>query len=85
MNKPKVTNLVLIVGGMIFILASLGAFMVLYEFHSFHKFFDVAHEGPGLDNFGMFMVGVGAPTAIGVVVGATCLTLGIRQHLNEPY
>jgi hypothetical protein len=81
-DHSKVT-LVMIVGGMVFILASLGAVAFLYHEHS--TYFNIPHEGPGLDNFGMFLVGVGLPAAVGVVIGAICLALGIKQNMNEPH
>lgn len=80
-NDSKVT-LVLIVGGMIFILASLGAVGYLYHEHA--NSFIIPHEGPGLDNFAMFLVGVGLPAAVGVVVGVVLLTIGIKQHNCGP-
>jgi hypothetical protein len=81
-DYSKVT-LVLIVGGMVFILASLGAVAFLYHEHS--TSFSIPHEGPGLDNFGMFLVGVGLPGTVGVVIGAICLALGIKRSMNEPH
>jgi hypothetical protein len=81
-NNPNVT-LVLIVGGMVFILASICGVAYLYHVHA--ETFAVPHEGPGLDNFGMFLVGVGVPAAVGVVVGAILLTIGIKRHTGEPH
>jgi hypothetical protein len=76
-SNPKVT-LVLIVGGIVFILASVCGVAYLYHLHA--DSFAVQHEGPGLDNFGMFLVGAGLPAAVGLVVGAILLTIGIKQH-----
>jgi hypothetical protein len=80
-NDSKVT-LVLIVGGMIFILASIGA--VAYLYHAHANSFLTPHEGPGLDNFAMFLVSVGLPAAVGIVNGGILLTIGIKQHNYEP-
>jgi hypothetical protein len=81
-NNPKVP-LVLIVGGMVFILASICGVAYLYHVHA--ESFAVRHEGPGLDNFGMFLVGVGLPAVVGIVAGAILLTIGIKQHTGEPH
>jgi hypothetical protein len=80
-NDSKV-SLVLIVGGMIFILASLGA--VAYLYHEHANSFIIPHDGPGLDNFAMFLVSVGLPAAVGVVVGVILLAIGIKQHTCGP-
>ncbi len=80
-NDSKVT-LVLIVGGMIFILASIGA--VAYLYHQHANSFIIPHDGPGLDNFGMFLVAVGLPAAAGVFVGVVLLAIGIKQHNCGP-
>ncbi|HKD38153.1 MAG TPA: hypothetical protein VKB78_15170 [Pirellulales bacterium] len=80
-NDSKVT-LVLIVGGMIFILASIGA--VAYLYHEHANSFIIPHEGLGLDNFGMFLVGAGLPAAVGVIVGVVLLAIGFKQHNCGP-
>ncbi len=81
-NNPSV-SLVLIVGGMVFILASICGVAYLYHVHA--DSFAIPHEGPGLDNFGMFLVGAGLPAVAGLVVGAILVTIGIKQHTGEPH
>jgi hypothetical protein len=80
-DKSKLMFVVLTFCGVACILGSLGAAAYLYHEHA--NLFIVPHEGPGLDNFAMFLVSVGVPSFATFVAGVVLTAIGIRAGLKD--
>jgi hypothetical protein len=75
-SNPKVT-LALIVGGIVCILASI--FAVAYLYHEHAATFTAPRQGGAFDNFDMFAISIGIPSAIGIATGIVLLAIGIKK------
>jgi uncharacterized membrane protein YidH (DUF202 family) len=79
-NKAKVA-LVLILGGIACVLASLGAMTYLYHEHAAMLNTPSGHDNP--PGFIMFIVAVGLPSFATFVVGAVMLSIGIKIGIRD--
>ena len=80
-DKSKLMFVVLSFCGVACILGSLGATSYLYHEHA--VLFNMPHEGPGLDNFAMFLVSVGLPSFATFVAGVVLTAIGIRAGIKD--
>jgi hypothetical protein len=80
-DKSKLMFVVLALGGVACILGSLGAMAYLYHEHA--SLFVVPHQGPGLDNFAMFLVSVGLPSFATFIAGVVLTAIGIWVGLKN--
>ncbi len=79
-NKTPLA-LVLIVGGIACVLASLGAMTYLYHEHA--ATLNVPGDGHNPPGFIMFIVAVGLPSFASFVIGVVLLLVGIKIGLRD--